>query len=306
MGVTAIDLFAGAGGMSEGAALAGVDVVWAANHWPLAVQFHQANHPGTLHSCQDLQQADWSTVPSHDIVMAAPACQGHTPARGKEKPHHDKLRNTAWAVVDCVAYHKSEAVLVENVPAMTKWELYPSWVDAMQRLGYAVAPHIVDAADHGVPQNRKRLLIVCTRSKAPLVLQFDKQPHKPINDVIEWDRHTWNLIETPDRVHRTLARVRAGRQRFGDRFLAPYYSSGSGKTGRSVHRPIGTIPTKDRWAVIDGDYTRFIQVSEARKAFGYRPDYILPPSHSEAIMMLGNSVPPPMARDFMSALKRHV
>ena len=47
-----IDLFAGAGGFSTGAVLAGCKVVWAANHWQLAVNTHQANHPEAFHLCQ--------------------------------------------------------------------------------------------------------------------------------------------------------------------------------------------------------------------------------------------------------------
>lgn len=45
--ITAVDLFAGAGGSSEGARQAGATVVWAANHWPLAVEVHARNHPDT-------------------------------------------------------------------------------------------------------------------------------------------------------------------------------------------------------------------------------------------------------------------
>lgn len=44
-------------GFSTGATMAGVQVVWAANHWPAAVQVHANNHPATQHACQDLQQA---------------------------------------------------------------------------------------------------------------------------------------------------------------------------------------------------------------------------------------------------------
>ena len=66
----AADLFAGAGGFSIGARLAGVPVVWAANHWPAAVHVHERNHPDTAHACQDLQQADWATVPAHDLRRA--------------------------------------------------------------------------------------------------------------------------------------------------------------------------------------------------------------------------------------------
>ena len=45
----AIDLFAGAGGFTEGADKAGIQVVWAANHWPLAIEYHLADHPCTQH-----------------------------------------------------------------------------------------------------------------------------------------------------------------------------------------------------------------------------------------------------------------
>ncbi|MGH8758958.1 MAG: DNA cytosine methyltransferase, partial [Burkholderiales bacterium] len=88
----AIDLFAGAGGFSTGAQMAGCKVVWAANHWPTAVDIHAANHPGTMHACQDLRQTDWRDVPAHDILLASPACQGHSRARGKERPHHDAMQ----------------------------------------------------------------------------------------------------------------------------------------------------------------------------------------------------------------------
>jgi DNA (cytosine-5)-methyltransferase 1 len=132
--MTVIELFAGAGGFSEGARMAGVTVAWAAHHWPLAVQYHEANHPTTQHQCQDLQQADWRVVPPHDIVLASPACQGLSPASGKERPRHDALRSTAWAVVACAEYHRTPILLVENVPAFEKWVLSPAWQDALRRI----------------------------------------------------------------------------------------------------------------------------------------------------------------------------
>ena len=106
MNMKAIDLFAGAGGFSTGAEAAGVNVVWVGNHWQLAVDTHAANHPNAIHVCQDLHQADWRKVPKRDVCLASPACQGHSPARGKEQPHHDALRSTAWAVVSCLEYHR--------------------------------------------------------------------------------------------------------------------------------------------------------------------------------------------------------
>ena len=78
--ITAIDLFAGLGGFTEAARISGVEVVWAANHWPVAVEFHSANHPEVSHACQDLHQTNWHHVPPHDVLLASPACQGHSRA----------------------------------------------------------------------------------------------------------------------------------------------------------------------------------------------------------------------------------
>lgn len=298
----AIDLFAGAGGFSEGARMAGVKVKWAANHWRQAVEFHSRNHPETEHACQDLQQADWREVPRHDVVLASPACQGHSKARGKEKPHHDALRSTAWAVVSCLECHRSPFGVVENVPEFLDWSLYPSWEDALRRLGYAVSPHVIDSADHGVPQHRVRMFLVLSRSKAPLKLDLPKRQHRSIADVIEWDAHDWRPIDRPGRSQKTLQRVAAGRAEFGSRFVAPYYSSGSGLTGRSIHRPIGTITTRDRWAVVDGDRMRMLQVPEAKAAMGFPARYTLPETHKDALFMLGNAVCPPVAADILAAI----
>lgn len=305
MSATAIDLFAGAGGFSQGARAAGVNVLYAANHWPLAVSYHSVNHPEARHDCQDVQQADWRDVPAHDIQLASPACQGHSKARGKERPHHDALRSTAWAVVACAEYHRSEAVIVENVvDFQTKWALYPAWADAMRRLGYSIAPHIVDAADHGVPQNRERLFLVCTRSRTPLHLALPKRPHRAVRDLIEWDAHKWNPIDRPGRSSATLARIAAGRRQFGDRFVAPFYGSGSGETGRSLDRPLGTLTTRDRWAVIRGNEMRMLQISEAKAVMGFPSGYVLPAAKRQAMHMLGNAVCPQVATDIIGALLR--
>lgn len=299
----AIDLFAGAGGFSTGAAMAGLDVVWAANHWPVAVDCHSANHPGTLHACQDLHQADWSMVPAHDVLLASPCCQGHSKARGKaaNNPQHDASRSTAWAVVSAAEYHRPEFVVVENVPEFTSWALYPAWQMAMQALGYTLAPHIVDAADHGVAQHRTRLFIVCTKSSRPLMLDLPQGGHVGSSSVIDFNAGKWSRIDKPGRSLATLGRVRNGRASHGDQFVTCYY--GSEKGGRSLSRPLGAITTRDRWAVINGDHMRMLTVDECREAMGFPDGYKLPPQHKQAIHLLGNAVVPIVARNILNAIK---
>lgn len=299
----AADLFSGAGGFSTGAAMAGIQVVWAANHWPTAVEWHSANHPDTAHSCQDLQQADFREAPAHDILLASPACQGHSRARGSDKPHHDALRSTAWAVVTCAEVHRPEAAIIENVPEFADWALYPAWCTAMHALGYALAPMIIDAADHGVPQHRRRLFVVATRSKHPIVLDMPRREMATAAQVIDFQAGRWSDVNKPGRSPRTLARIEAGRRAHGTRFVAPYYGSGSGETGRSLARPLGTITTRDRWAVIDGDRMRMLSADECRAAMGFPEGYRLPATHKDAVHLLGNAVCPPVARDLILAIR---
>lgn len=303
---TAIDLFAGAGGFTEGAEAAGINVLWAANHNTTAVQYHRLNHPHTEVVQQDLHLANFMDAPKTDIIIASPCCQGHGNAAGKKRnsPSHDKSRNTAQCVVTAVQVHRHDAFVVENVKEFLEWELYPAWEHAMHLLGYTMANHIVDAADYGVPQHRERLFIVGTKSKAPLHLDPPKQPHIAAASFIEWDDHPWRKVV--DKVEATQRRVSAGRQRFGDTFLAPFYGDGSGLTGRSLDRPVGTITTIDRWALVRGDEIRVLQPSENRAAMGFRPDFILPKVKREATHVLGNAVPPPLATAFLNELQRRM
>lgn len=300
--MNAIDLFAGAGGFSTGAHMAGIRVVWAANHWQSAVETHALNHPQTQHACQDLHQARWADVPAHDLLLASPCCQGHSKARGKASgnPQHDASRSTAWAVVSAAEFHRPAFAVVENVPEFSKWSLYPAWQLAMETLGYSLAPHIVDAAQHGVPQHRERMFIVLARSKQPLRLTLPRRELVAASSFVDFEAGKWQPIDKPGRAAATLARVAHGRAKHGPRFISSYY--GSERGGRSLQRPIGTITTRDRHAVIDHDRMRMISVQEARAAMGFPASYVLPPNQKTAMHLLGNAVCPPVARDVITAI----
>lgn len=298
----AIDLFSGLGGFSAGAEMAGIDVRWAANHWPAAVEIHAANHPAAAHACQDLQQTNWRDVPAHDIMLASPCCQGHSKARGKANgnPQHDASRSTAWAVVSAAEYHRPEFLLIENVVELASWALYPAWCAALNALGYALTPMVVDAADHGVPQHRERLFIAGVQAKRPLDIKLPRREHVPASTFVEFDAGKWQPIEKPGRAANTLARIAAGRAQHGERFISSYYGNTLG--GRSLSRPIGTITTRDRHAIIDGDRMRMLSIPEATAAMSFRRDYILPTNTTLAMHMLGNAVAPKVARDVLTAM----
>lgn len=301
--ITAIDLFAGIGGNTQGAEQAGVHVVWAGNHNPDAVRYFKANNPRAITACQDLRQADWRQLPKHWLGMASPSCKGHTKARGKEQPHHDADRSTAWAVVDYVEHWLPEALLVENVPAFLDWLLYPQWRAALEALGYILNPLILDAADHGVPQNRERVFIVGNLGRHPLPLKLEKKPHVAVKNIIDLNSGTWSKINRRGRALNTLRRVKNGRAQFGDVFVMPYYSNGSGLTGRSIDRPLGTVTTVDRWAIVRGDEMRMVSVDEYLAAMSFHPKTKLPPQKDLAVYMIGNATCPVQISDLITAIK---
>lgn len=300
-----VDLFAGAGGFSTGAAMAGAEVIWAANHWRAAVDVHQQNHPGAYHACQDLHQADWSQVPKHDILLASPACQGHSKARGKERASHDAARATAWAVVSALECHRTPVALVENVPEFLDWALYPAWALALSRLGYRIGKHVVDSADFGVPQERVRAFLVLTRSKAPLKLEFEKRPHVPVDTILRWEEGRWSQIDKPGRSPWTAPQARAAQvANGGERGIFAYYSSErKAARGRLLSRPMGTVTTRARFALVRDDQMRMVMAREYLSAMGFPSEYLLPKKEDLAIHLLGNAVVPEVAKNFILKIK---
>lgn len=133
-----------------------------------------------------------------------------------------------------------------------------------------------------------------------------RRDHVGVGSIIQWDDHPWTPIHTTRRRPATLRRIAAGRERFGPRFVAPYYGSGSGETGRSLDRPIGTLTTVDRWAVIDDERIRMVQIPEAKAIMGLRQDYLLPTTKRDAMRMVGNMVSPVVATDILVAAHAQV
>lgn len=296
----AVDYFAGAGGFTVGATTAGVDVVACVNHWRTAVNTHESNHPNVVHHCQDAALFDPRDLPSFDMLLASPACQGHSRARGTDKPHHDADRATAWCVVNTAEVCLPRWIVVENVREfVVKWKLFPAWRNALEALEYWVSVQFLDAAAWGVPQNRVRAIVVARRGKMAPTIVAPRTTEVAARTVLDLDAGVWRDIT--DCVQNTQDRVAAVRARFGglEEFLVSYYS---GKwhekrtyNGRPLDRPMPTITTKDCHAIVRGDRLRMLSVDEIRGGMGFPSSYALTGTRAEQVKQLGNAIPPPLA-----------
>lgn len=182
----AIDLFAGAGGLSLGLHDAGWSVAAAVDHDPAATQTHRANIPG-LALDLDLGEEDdrlrltqlFDGIPI-DLVAGGPPCQPFSRAgRSKirslvEAGQRDEVdsRKELWrAFIEVVLAIKPRAVLMENVPDMALGDdllVVRKIVDLLESAGYATETRIVDAWKFGVPQHRKRLILLARNDGGPL------------------------------------------------------------------------------------------------------------------------------------------
>jgi DNA (cytosine-5)-methyltransferase 1 len=296
MGTKVVDLFAGAGGTSTGAASIGCDVLAAVNHWPVAVASHALNHPRAQHHCEDAAVIDPTTLPAHDALVASPSCTGHTRARGVEQPHHDSARATAWCVVRVLEAQRPRLVVVENVPEMRAWVLYPAWRSALEALGYALSETVVNAADCGVPQERERLFVVGVRgrrSRRAIAPRITPTAHRPARECIDLDGGSWRPWR--EYTAKSVERIEAAVRRQGRECLVPYYGSRSSHAGRSLDRPIGTLTTRDRYVVVRGDVARVLTVDEQLELSGFPAGYQLTGTRAQRVAQIGNAVPPPLA-----------
>jgi DNA (cytosine-5)-methyltransferase 1 len=180
---TATVQFCGAGGTSEAARMAGIQVVAAINHSRIAIATHQANHDPCTHYQQDITEIDPDDVPESDLLLTSPECTNHSGSKGKKHYHQfdfwgdvvfdpldEKSRNTMDDVVRfATAKYRAgtpyKFIVVENVVEVAKWRKYAVWLASMTTLGtntrvYEYRALYWNSQFFGVPQSRDRMYIV--------------------------------------------------------------------------------------------------------------------------------------------------
>lgn len=155
---TLVDLFCGAGGMSLGFSWEGVTPIFAVDHDKWALKTYQANFPRATIECHDLSSndRDW-LFPKADIVIGGPPCQGLS-LIGRQPI--DDPRNDLWRHYITALYEIRPIVFVmENVPRLLKTAHITELRRQVEDL-YDVHEKVLNAADFGVPQLRRRAFVI--------------------------------------------------------------------------------------------------------------------------------------------------
>ena len=187
-GPTVIELFAGCGGMALGFKRQGFVTVLA-NEWDRsACDSLRANITDRVLNCaiQEIER-----FPRADVVAGGPPCQGFS-TLGERVPNDP--RNQLWRqYMACVKQAQPKVFVLENVPPLLKSAEYQELLKIADALGYRVEGRVLNAADYGVPQTRKRAIVIGSRVGVP---SFPEKTHvnSAKRDLLSVDLPAWRTV----------------------------------------------------------------------------------------------------------------
>lgn len=194
----AIDLFCGAGGLSEGLRAANYEIPFALDGDADSCETYRKNHPGTHVECRSITTITAKQIAKLcdgpiDLVVGGPSCQSFSTAGRKNGwVRKGDDRTDLWLqMLKVVETLKPKAFLLENVPGLVYWKEGQFGARILRRfrkLGYAVSRDILLAANYGVPQRRRRVVIVGILGEEPFA--FPEPTH-----LGGWRRDTLKLWE---------------------------------------------------------------------------------------------------------------
>lgn len=330
-----MDLFAGAGGMTLGFTQAGFEPIFAVEIDSAAAKTYEANfgchvYKGPIEEIDDF--------PTADVIIGGPPCQGFSPLGRDRDPGSRATLNQLWRhYLRAVRQVRPLAFVIENVPEFLKSAQYRVFEETCRMdsllADYQIEARILNAADYGVPQRRRRGLVIGSRVGAPI--WPDKthgpeadppEPYMTVRDAIgelplEPDGRNLHLGRNPRPT--SLERYRAvpeGGNRFDlaanrpDLLPKCWQNKKSGTTdvfGRLWwDRPAFTIRTEffkpEKGRYLHPMAHRPITHREASLLQTFPNEFIFEGSKIEIAKQIGNAVPPRLAHAVAVAVSRLV
>jgi DNA (cytosine-5)-methyltransferase 1 len=205
---TAIDIFGGCGGLTTGLLEAGFEVVAAVEIDVKARAVYQLNHPDVtlfddvrlLTPEVILKSLGWQRG-QLSLLAACPPCQGFSRMRTKNRsePAADPRNDLIFDVVRLVEGLLPRTVMIENVPGLKNDERFEQTTTRLEAAGYQWSCEVVDAADYGVPQRRKRMILMASLL-GPVEIPKGCSKERTV-------RNTIGDLLPPDQSHKPLHRL---------------------------------------------------------------------------------------------------
>ena len=291
---SAVDLFAGAGGLSLGFAAAGFAVTGYESD-PAAVRTHRRN----LGACEAGELTIESEIIPADVLLAGPPCQPWS-SRGRQRGTADE-RDGLDIVLSAVSRVRPRLALIENVPGLAGRgrDVLNSVVTALTKLGYATEWRVLNSADYGVPQARRRLLIVAHEGEFAFPAPLDSRIPSGLavgrlarHDSREARTVTQRMLKYIERYERKSACRRPRDLDFSRPARTLTVRNLSGATGDMLR------------VLLPNGKRRMLTVREAARLQSFPDWYRFEGSQVARFTQIGNSVPPLLALHLGRSAKR--
>lgn len=337
-GIRAVDLFCGVGGLTNGLAAGGVDVCAGYDLDPACRFPYETNNDASFHQ-RDVMELDAASISRHfqqGSVSLLAGCAPCQPFSTYSRSGRSRTRKDDWRLVATfgrlVEQVQPDLVTMENVAQVKDHKVFERFLDSLR--GYSIDWSIIECADVGVPQSRRRLVLIASKL-GPIQLNADRPPQR---------RNVWEAIghlprlaagETDgrDRLHtssklsaRNLSRIRASRpggtwRDWPDALRADCHRKATGLTYPSVYgrmeweKPAPTITTQcfgygnGRFGHPEQD--RAISLREAAMLQTFPRNYAFldegePVRFNHLGRLIGNAVPVRLGEFIAQTLNRHV
>lgn len=172
MELFAIDIFSGCGGLTEGMHQADFNTKIAFEINEIASNAYRLNHPNTTVITKDIREVSISEIKKKlngetiHLLAGCPPCQGFSSIRrlNRVRPVEDDRNSLIMEYVRLVKALKPYTIMMENVPGLTQYDLFTDALKILKEVGYKWIDYkVVNVKDYGVPQSRRRLVLVGSR-----------------------------------------------------------------------------------------------------------------------------------------------
>ena len=289
--LTFIDLFAGIGGIRKGFESSRTKCVFSSEWDKYAQKTYQANYGDLPYG--DITQINAKDIPNHDILLAGFPCQPFSTIGKRQGFEHATQGTLFFDVLRILKYHMPKMFLLENVQGLLttqNGETFKIILNCLSEAGYDVYHELMNAKDFGLPQTRKRVIIVGFRKDLNIKdFEFPKSAGKNtyINEILEDNPSGYSISKHLQQSY--LFKKDDGRPQIVDKsseiqiktFCASYHK---------IQRLTGTF--------VKGGETglRLLSELECKRLMGFPDDFKFPVSRTQMYRQIGNSVCVPMIR----------
>lgn len=339
--IACVDLFCGAGGLTHGFILEGLPVVAGIDLDP-ACRFPYEQNNGKAR----FLERDISTVTTDELeglfgdadvtILAgcAPCQPFSTYAQRYELDGKDGKWGLLYQFARLAEGTMPDVITMENVPTVAKHEVFHDFVDTLKRLGYEVWHDVVDSSLYGVPQTRRRMVLLASRHGKIKMIEPTRKKPKTVKQAIGHLRRLSAGESAPeDELHVTstlsetnLKRIRASKpggtwRDWPKNLVAHCHRADSGRTYPGVYgrmewdKPAPTMTTQcygfgnGRFGHPEQD--RAISLREAAILQSFPRDYKFIPKRGKVSFkvlgrLIGNAVPVDLGRAIARSIDRHL